>query len=104
VRETAAASSTGAGRLVGNLEDLWLRLPSSLRPGVELARVQLTAAWAEPVHAHLVHVYPIRRGWGGTRPRATHDGRDGTPHANENSFSQVARRCYAETICCKRLF
>ena len=39
---------TRAKRLVGGQEGLHLRLPSSLRPGVELARVQLTAARAEP--------------------------------------------------------
>jgi hypothetical protein len=44
VWETAVASTTGAGRLVGGQEDLRLHLPSSLRPGVELTCVQLMAA------------------------------------------------------------
>ena len=39
VRETVAASTKGVGRLVGDQEDLRFRLPSSLRPGVELTRM-----------------------------------------------------------------
>jgi hypothetical protein len=75
-----------AGRVVGGQEDLYLRLPSLLWQGVELARVQLTAAWVEPVHAHLAPAYPVRCGRGRTRPRVTHDGQDRTPHADEDPF------------------
>jgi hypothetical protein len=62
VRETVAASTTGAGRLGGGQEDL---APAN----------------------------PVRRGRGGTRPRATHDAEDRTSHADEDPFSQTARRC-----------
>jgi hypothetical protein len=74
--ETAATSTMGAGRLVGGQEDLHLRLPSSLRPGVDLAHLQLTAAWAEPAHTHLMPAYPVRWGQGRGCSRATRDGRD----------------------------
>ena len=99
VRETAVASTTGTGRLVGGQDDLRLRLPSSQHPGVELARVQLTATQAEPAHAHLALAYPVRRGRGGTRPPAARDDQDRTPHADEDPFSQVARRYCAKTAC-----
>jgi hypothetical protein len=62
VRGTVAPSTTRAGCLVSGQEDLQLRLPSSLQPGVELAPEQLTVAWAEPAHTHLALAYPIRRG------------------------------------------
>jgi hypothetical protein len=80
-----------------------LRLPSSLRLGVELVRMQLTTGHVEPAHTHLVPAYPVRHGQGGTRSRVAHDGQDRTPHTDEDPFSQGARRC-AETACCKRLF
>jgi hypothetical protein len=86
VRETAATSTAGAGRLLGGQEDLRLCLPSLLRPGVELAHVQLTAARAEPAHAHLAPAYPVLRGRGGTRLHAARDDRDRTPHADEDPF------------------
>ena len=74
VRETAAASTTGAGHLVNGQEDLRLRLPSLLWPGVELTRLQLTATRAELAHAHLAPAYLVRHGQGGIRPHAAHDG------------------------------
>jgi hypothetical protein len=39
--------------------------------------------------------YPVHRGWGGTCPHAAHDGRDRTPHVDEDPFSQAAMRCFA---------
>ena len=104
VRENAVAFPMGAGRLVGGQEDLRLRLPSSLRPGVKLAHVKLMASRVEPVHTHLAPAYPVRRSRGGTHPRAARDARDRTPHADEDPFFQALKRCCAETACCKRVF
>jgi hypothetical protein len=81
-----------------------LRLPSSLRLGVEVIRMQPTAGHVEPAHTHLVPAYPVRHGQGGTHSRVAHDSQDRTPHTDEDPFSQGARRCCAETACCKHLF
>ena len=88
--------------VVGSQEDL--RLPSSVWPGVELTCEQLTTARVEPAHTHLAPAYPVRHGWGGSHQRAARDGRDKTPHADTDPFSQAARRCCAESACCKHMF
>jgi hypothetical protein len=46
--------------------------------------VQLTVALAEPAHAHLTPAYPVCHGRGGTRPRVARDGRDRTPHVDDD--------------------
>jgi hypothetical protein len=71
--------------------------------------VQLTAALAEPAHAHLASAYLVRCGRGGTLLRVAHGGRDRT--RMHSPKQQVDACCMLQTsissvsnvleVCCK---
>jgi hypothetical protein len=57
--------------------------------------MQLMAAQAELVHAHLAPAYPVRHGRGRTHTRAARDGRDRTPYNRRGSILSSSKKMFA---------